>query len=186
MSKKAAIRNKQLETDDPLVMKITEEANMDPEYVEMMNDIENDTEFENIPPESELKQLKKSIGNMSIVTLEAGTRLIVKGESEIPIPKKLNTQMLNTLHFTHSAAELMIRQSNRKIFWPGMKKYLKKKYEECEQCQENKASQVTPHNQVSGEDMFKNFLPGQRVQVDYAKKGNANYLMIVDSLTGFM
>ena len=38
--------NKQLERDDPLVMKISEEANMDPEYVEMMNHIENDTEFE--------------------------------------------------------------------------------------------------------------------------------------------
>ena len=48
------------------------------------------------------------------------------------------------------------------------------------------ASQATPHNQVSSEDIIKNFMPGQRLQVDYAKKGNANYLMIVDSLTGFM
>ena len=29
-------------------------------------------------------------------------------------------------------------------------------------------------------------MPGQRLQVDYAEKGNSNYLMIVDSLTGFM
>ena len=29
-------------------------------------------------------------------------------------------------------------------------------------------------------------MPGQRLQVDYAEKGNGNYLMIVDSLTGFM
>ena len=51
MSKKATIRNKQLERDDPLVMNIAEEANMDPDYIEMMNHIENDTEFENILPE---------------------------------------------------------------------------------------------------------------------------------------
>ena len=29
-------------------------------------------------------------------------------------------------------------------------------------------------------------MPGQRLQVDYAEKGNGNYLMIVDSLTGLM
>ena len=52
MSKKATIRNKQLEQDDPLVMKIAEEAAMDSDYVEMINHIENDTEFNNIPPES--------------------------------------------------------------------------------------------------------------------------------------
>ena len=64
-----------------------------------------------------------------------------------------------------------------------MKKHLKKKYEECEQCQEHKASQATPHNQVK--DIFKIFMPGQRLQVDYAEKGSGNFLMIVDSLTGF-
>ena len=52
-----------------------------------------------------------------------------------------------------------------------MKKHLKKKYEECEQCQEHKTSQATPHNQVGNEDIFKNFMPGQRWKVDYAEKG---------------
>ena len=102
MSKKAVIRNKQLERDDPPVMKIAKEANMDLEYIEMMNHIEIDTELENIPPDSELKQLKEVIDKMSIVTLEAGTRLIVKDESEILIPEKLREQILTTLHFTHS------------------------------------------------------------------------------------
>ena len=67
-----------------------------------------------------------------------------------------------------------------------MRKSLQKKYEECEQCQQNKASQATPHTQVNGEDIFANFMPGQRLQVDYAEKGNGNYLMIVDCISGFM
>ena len=92
---------------------------MDPDYVEMMIHIENDTEFEIIPPESELKQLKEVIDKMSIVNLEAGTRLIVKDESKILIPKKLREQMLNTLHFNHSAAESMIRQCKRKYSGQG-------------------------------------------------------------------
>ena len=68
--------------------------------------------------------------------------------------------MQETFHFTHGVAESMIRQCKRKIFWPGMKKSLQKKYDECEQYQEHKASQATPHNQVSSEDIFKNFMPG--------------------------
>ena len=87
----------------------------------MMNHIENDTEFEHIPPQSELKQLKDVKDRMSIVILEAGTRLIVKDESEIQNPRKLREQMLNILHFTHNAEEMMLRQCHRKIFWPGMK-----------------------------------------------------------------
>ena len=57
---------------------------------------------------------------------------------------------------------------------------MKKKYEECEQCEEHKALQATLHNQVSSEDILKNFMPGQRLQVNYAEKGNVNYLMIVN------
>ena len=95
---------------------------MDPNYIEMMNHIENATDFDDIPTDYELKQLKEFMDRMSVINLDAGTQLIVKDESEILIPKNLRKQMLETLHFTHSAAESMIRQCKRKIFLPGMKK----------------------------------------------------------------
>ena len=63
---------------------------------------------------------------------------------------------------------------------------LAKKYEDCNPCQEHKASQATPHNEVSGEDIFSHFFPGQRLQVDYCEKGNQNYSMIVDYVSGYM
>ena len=44
MSKAAAVRKRQMEKKDPLVQKIAEEASIDPEYVEMMNYLESDTE----------------------------------------------------------------------------------------------------------------------------------------------
>ena len=46
--------------------------------------------------------------------------------------------------------------------------------------------QAQAHNEISSEDIFKNFLPGQRLEVHYAEKGNRNYLMIVDIVTGSM
>ena len=67
-----------------------------------------------------------------------------------------------------------------------MHRSLQKKYEECNPCQEHKASQATPHSEVSGEDIFSHFFPGQCLQVDYCEKGNQNYLMIVDYVSGYM
>ena len=55
MSKVVAVRRKQMEKSDPLVQKIAEDANMDPEYLEMMNYIESDTEDKDSAPDCELK-----------------------------------------------------------------------------------------------------------------------------------
>ena len=35
-------------------------------------------------------------------------------------------------------------------------------------------------------NMFDNYLPGQRVQIDYDVKGTQNYLSMVCALTGFI
>ena len=92
MSKRATIRKKQLEEEDPLVIKVAEESNLDLEYLEMLNNIENDTETQDLPLESEIRQMLRYRyryrfrKRMSVVTLEGGTRLIVKDESEILIP----------------------------------------------------------------------------------------------------
>ena len=130
---------------DPLVQKIAEEASMEPEYVEMLNYLESDTEYNDIDPNCELKQMKEFMDRMSVVTLDTGTRLIVKDETEIMIPKCLRKQMEDILHFSNTAAQSMITQCKNKIFWPGMRKTLQKEYEECEQCHQKKASQATPH-----------------------------------------
>lgn len=45
MSKKAEIYRKQLETEDPLVMRLAVQAGLDLEYVEMVNLVENRTEY---------------------------------------------------------------------------------------------------------------------------------------------
>ena len=50
MSKVATVRRKQMEKSDPLVQIIAEETNMDPEYLEMMNYIESDTEDKDVAP----------------------------------------------------------------------------------------------------------------------------------------
>ena len=65
---------------------IAEEGNID---LEMLNNIENDTETQDLPLDSEIRQLLIIRNRMSVVTLDTGTRLIVKDESEILILRKL-------------------------------------------------------------------------------------------------
>ena len=77
-----------MEKSDPLVQKIAEDVNLDPEYLEMMNYIESDTEDKDSAPDCELKIMKDSRDRMSLVTLEGGNRLIVRDETEILIPKE--------------------------------------------------------------------------------------------------
>ena len=88
-----------MEKNDPLVQKITEEANMDHEYVEIMNYLECDTEYNDIDPNCKLKQMKEFMDRMSVVNLDSGTWLIVKDETKILIPKCLRKQMEDILHF---------------------------------------------------------------------------------------
>ena len=117
-----------MEKSDPLVQKIAEDANMDPEYIEMMNYVESNTDDNDIAPDCELKQMKEFQNRMSLVTLEGGKRLSVKDETEILIPREQRKQMIETLHFSHSAADAMILQCKRKIYWPGIKQALQKEY----------------------------------------------------------
>ena len=60
---------------------------MDPEYLEMMNYIESDTDDNDIAPDCELKQMKDFRDRISLVTLDGGNILIVRYETEILIPK---------------------------------------------------------------------------------------------------
>ena len=94
--------------------------------------------------------------------------------------------MLSTLHFTHHGNETMMKQTRGKIFWPGMRDDLLERYKNCEECREHKPSKAQMHNEISQNNMFDNYLPGQKVQIDYAVKGNQNYLSMVCALTGFI
>ena len=186
LSKRATVRQKQLEHDDPLVMNIANEGNIDLEYLSMLNQIENKIEIANLPADGELRQMGKGINSLAIVEMENGTRLIVRDETEILIPKSMRQEMVRVLHMTHQADTAMIQQARNCIFWPGMKSDLLKIYQECSACQENKVSKANEHNEVSQDNLFENFLPGQQVEIDFAQKGCHDYLMIVCSLTGYI
>ena len=114
LSKRATVRQKQLEHDDPLVLNIANEGNIDLEYLRMMNHIENKVELSDLPANSELRKVSGGLNNLALVELENGTRLIVKDETEILIPISMREEMVRILHMTHQADTAMLTQAKRK------------------------------------------------------------------------
>ena len=158
LSKRATVRTKQLEKDDPLIENIANEGNLDVEYLAMMNQIENKIESRNLADDFELKQLSGCRNQLSLVEMGNGTRLIVKDESEILIPKSMRTEMTRVLHLSHQADIAMLNQAKQKIFWAGMRRDLKNTYDDCQTCQENKTSKANEGNEISQENIFENFI----------------------------
>ena len=70
-----------MEKCDPLVQRIAEEANLDYEYVEMLNYIEGDTDFTDIDTNCELKMMKDDLPHMSVITLDSENRLLTCGRT---------------------------------------------------------------------------------------------------------
>ena len=125
LSKRAMAQAKQLEKEDPLVENIANEGNLDIEYLSMMNQIENKIESKDLPEDCELRQLSGCRDQIALIEMGNGTRLIVKDETEILIPRSMRPEMTRVLHLSHQADTAMSTQAKHKIFWPNMKKDLK-------------------------------------------------------------
>ena len=71
-------------------------------------------------------------------------------------------------------------QTKSRIFWPGIRRDLDR---ECQECALNKNSKPQKKNEIDFSDLFENFYPGNRVQIDFCEKGNEDFLVMVDQLS---
>ena len=67
-----------------------------------------------------------------------------------------------------------------------MRKQIKETYDHCKPCIENRVSWPQKSIEISQKDIFANFFPNEQIEVDFAQKGTKDFLLIVDSLTGFL
>ena len=107
LSTRRALRAKQLEKEDPLVLQLAELGSEDEEYVNMLNCLE--TKDYNFAPE-ELTKKSSYQTDLSVIILETGARIVARNGREILVPKPLCERMLSTLHFTHYSHETMMKQ----------------------------------------------------------------------------
>ena len=124
--------------------------------------------------------------HLGTVTLPSGDRLIVKDGMEVMIPKPERDRILEVLHRDHMGAETMIRQCKSKVWWPKMREAIKRNYEHCKPCTENRASRPQVENEISMKNIFDHFYPGEEIQIDFAQHGTQDYLVVACVLTGFI
>ena len=79
VSSRRAIRTKQVEKEDPLVVQLAETGAVDPKYIDMVKAVQK--ENFNLPKENELKKIKDHKQSLSVVTLESGHKLIIRNDS---------------------------------------------------------------------------------------------------------
>ena len=120
MSKKASVYKKELEIKDPLVERLAEIGGQDFDYINLLQNVENRTEFKHLPEDSELWLVRDSLPRLAIVELDSGERVVVRDGTEVLIPKSARKEVLKTLHLTHSATNTMMLQTKSRLFWPGI------------------------------------------------------------------
>ena len=170
MSKRAAIYKKELEIKDPLVESLAEAGGKDFDYINMLQDVENKTEFRFLPDDSELRLIKDSLPHLGIVQLDSGERLIVRNGTEVLIPKTERKNILKTLHLTHLATESMLLQTKSRIFWPGIRRDLEEYHKGCQECALYKNSKSQKKNEIDFSDLFEKFFLGTESKLTFVKR----------------
>ena len=99
-----------------MVIQLGIQAEMDLDYVEMVNLVENRAEYRDIPEQCELRLIHDSMPRLGICELSDGNRLIVSNGGELLIPKSARAEIVRTLHISHPATETMLNQTKNKIF----------------------------------------------------------------------
>ena len=185
MSKKAEMYEKELEVQDPLVERLGDIGGEDFEYFELLQHIANRTKYIHLTIDCELRLIRDSIPRLGIIELEKGTRFIVRDGSEILIPRPAREEIVRNLHLTHAAPETMMLLTKGRLFWPKMQSALETHYTKCKPCTENRIPRAQKPNEVDISSVFQNFFPNVRVQIDYAERGNDNFIVICDQMSGF-
>ena len=93
---------------DPLVKRIGEIGGQDFEYVELLQNVENRTDYKHLPDSSELRMIKDSLPRLGIAELDSGARLVVRDGTEILIPKTARKEIIRILHLAHEATDTMM------------------------------------------------------------------------------
>ena len=116
---------KHMAITDPWIELLADVGSQDPEYLQIVNFIENRGEASEIPQDSELRAMEGMLQELSVFQLKNGKHIIVRKNSEIYTPKGERERILEVLHYRHLGEQMMIRQVKSKLFWPGMKKLLR-------------------------------------------------------------
>lgn len=107
--------------------------------------------------------------------------LIFKGD-RLLIPETLRSKTLNIIHAGHFGIQSSIMRAKQLVFWPSMGKDIERLVEQCRVCQKHSRSNVKEPMIVKQVPEY----PFQIVGSDIFHFNDANYIVIIDSYSGWI
>ena len=108
-----------------------------------------------------------------------GSVVLFKGR--ILVPEALREQVLQTLHQGHQGVTSMALRASGSVWWPGIAESIRKKRENCRDCDKNAPSQqAAPPSPLPSPEY-----PMQMLATDYVQLAGYNYLVLVDRYSGW-
>ena len=104
-----------IDVRDPKVETLAAMATRDPSYQNAIEHVEMQTDPDKIEKTSELRQLRASWDELSVVTRDRG-KLIVRGDREILIPQEGRKALVDQLHLTHLSYRKMKSLAKNNFF----------------------------------------------------------------------
>ena len=106
---------------DPLLLELSEEAEGDQIYQEMVDAVRLDDKLDDLPRTHPLKQYKNLMHGMFTVDLPSGTLLCLK-DGRVIVPMSARQRYLKLLHQNHMAGRTMVDTAMKSFYWPSLKK----------------------------------------------------------------
>lgn len=123
-------------------------------------------------------QLTPFFGIRDELSMQDG--IVLRGE-RVVIPKSLQRQMVNRVHYAHTGTASSLSRARECIYWPGMSTDVKHFIEKCDVCRafDKRQSKETfiPHESPD--------LPWEKVGVDLFNFNGRDYLITVDYYSSF-
>ena len=169
---------------DPLLQELAEMGSNDQEYMRDIDLVMRKVKLDDMPKDSELKSMSGSIQLLGVESV-GEHRVIVKDSFQVMVPKVMRKEIMRKLHSSHLCSESMVKLARKSLFWPRMASDLKKCYQECRECDENRQAKVEKQCEVVPEDLTM-LAPAEQVSMDHFYYNKISYLVIKDRASGYI
>ena len=112
-------------------------------------------------------------------------KVIVKDSYQVMVPKVMRKEIMRKLHSSHMCSESMVKLARKSLFWPRMASDLKKCYNECKECDENRQAKTEKKCEVVPEDLIM-LAPAEQIAMDHFFYNKNSYLVIKDRASGYI
>ena len=171
--------------DDIALDRFFAAANIDGEYQEIIQFLEDGKCIKEIPKDHHGRRYKDVWNDIGMIVNSKGDKLMIMDGYRIIVPKTLRKFILGRLHQPHAGTTSMYETAIEHYFWIGLYNDIKNIAENCEICRIcSPSKRREPIIHENGTDLSK-LEPMEMVSADLFHLKGKDYLLIVDRMSSF-